>query len=81
MPNFFFMHNIALEFPAYLFGISTDALSQKLLTRLVTTGGGAGKRSSAYDVNLNVDQVRCDKTGEKSPFFVAVVLLLTEFQF
>ncbi|KAJ3063665.1 Unconventional myosin-Ie [Podochytrium sp. JEL0797] len=45
-----------LEFPAYLFGIDKDALNSKLTSRIVTTGGFGGKRSSTYNVTMNVEQ-------------------------
>ncbi|KAI9341028.1 P-loop containing nucleoside triphosphate hydrolase protein [Zopfochytrium polystomum] len=45
-----------LAFPAYLLGVSEDNLRSKLTSRLVTTGGGYGKRSSAYNVPMNVEQ-------------------------
>ncbi|KAJ3306091.1 Unconventional myosin-Ie, partial [Blyttiomyces sp. JEL0837] len=45
-----------LAFPAYLFGVSEDNLRTKLTSRVMTTGGGYGKRSSAYNVPMNVEQ-------------------------
>lgn len=44
-----------LEFPAYLFGVDKFDLKQKLTSRLMVTGG-AGQRSSAINMNLNVQQ-------------------------
>ncbi|KAJ3119118.1 Unconventional myosin-Ie [Phlyctochytrium bullatum] len=45
----------ALAFPAYLLGVSEDALMTKLTSRIVQTGG-FGKRGSAYNVPMNVEQ-------------------------
>ncbi|ORY53153.1 hypothetical protein BCR33DRAFT_711504 [Rhizoclosmatium globosum] len=45
-----------LDFPAYLFGIDKDMLNAKLTSRIVTTGGFGGKRSSTYNVTMNVEQ-------------------------
>ncbi|KAJ3123943.1 Unconventional myosin-Ie [Nowakowskiella sp. JEL0407] len=45
----------ALEFPAYLLEIDTATLNDKLTSRIMTTGG-FGRRSSAYNVPLNVQQ-------------------------
>ncbi|KAJ3223556.1 Unconventional myosin-Ie [Clydaea vesicula] len=47
----------ALEFPAYLLGIRTQNLSDKITSRIMTTGG-MGRRSSEYHVPLNVEQAR-----------------------
>ncbi|KAJ3220393.1 Unconventional myosin-Ie [Dinochytrium kinnereticum] len=44
-----------LAFPAYLLGVSEDSLMTKLTSRIVQTGG-FGKRGSAYNVPLNVQQ-------------------------
>ena len=46
---------IALAYPAYLLGVEQNVLKEKLLSRLMTTGG-AGQRRSFYDVPLNVEQ-------------------------
>jgi len=45
----------ALEFPAYLLGLNSAALNEKLISRMMTTGG-VGGRSSVYNVPLNKDQ-------------------------
>lgn len=47
----------ALAFPAFLLGVSEEMLKNKLLSRIMTTGG-SGKRSSQYEVPLNVEQAR-----------------------
>ncbi|KAJ3092694.1 Unconventional myosin-Ie [Quaeritorhiza haematococci] len=47
----------ALEFPAYLLGVSEDMLRDKITSRIMTTGG-FGRRSSEYHVPLNVEQAR-----------------------
>ncbi|KAI8925857.1 P-loop containing nucleoside triphosphate hydrolase protein [Entophlyctis helioformis] len=47
-----------LAFPAYLLGVAEDVLQQKLLSRIVRTGGFGSKRSSMYDVPLNVEQAQ-----------------------
>ncbi|KAJ3156727.1 Unconventional myosin-Ie, partial [Irineochytrium annulatum] len=44
-----------LAFPAYLLGVSEDTLRAKLTSRVMTTGG-FGKRGSAYNVPMNVQQ-------------------------
>ncbi|KAI8818072.1 amoeboid myosin I-like protein [Fimicolochytrium jonesii] len=46
-----------LAFPAYLFGISEEMLDNKLTSRIMTTGG-FGKRSSSYNVPMNVQQAQ-----------------------
>ena len=46
-----------LEFPAYLLGIATSTLQEKMLSRVMTTGG-MGRRSSQYNVPLNVEQAK-----------------------
>ncbi|KAJ3254742.1 Unconventional myosin-Ie, partial [Chytriomyces hyalinus] len=45
-----------LEFPAYLLGVDKETLNAKLTSRIVTTGGFGGKRSSTYNVTLNIEQ-------------------------
>lgn len=45
-----------LVYPAFLLGISKEMLEQKLLSRVINTG--MGKRSSTYNVHLNVEQAR-----------------------
>ncbi len=45
-----------LAFPAYLLGLKEDMLQDKLLSRVMRTGGG--RRGSTYNVNLNVQQAR-----------------------
>ncbi|KAI8999429.1 P-loop containing nucleoside triphosphate hydrolase protein [Gaertneriomyces semiglobifer] len=47
----------ALAFPAYLFGVSEDLLEQKLTSRVMTTGG-FGRRTSSYDVTMNMQQAQ-----------------------
>lgn len=47
----------SLDFPAYLFGIDASLLLNKITSRVMTTGG-AGRRSSEYNVPLNVEQAR-----------------------
>ncbi|TPX34504.1 hypothetical protein SmJEL517_g02861 [Synchytrium microbalum] len=46
-----------LSFPAYLLGVSEDVLRDKVTSRIMTTGG-FGKRSSNYQVPLNVQQAQ-----------------------
>ncbi|RKO97884.1 hypothetical protein CXG81DRAFT_26193 [Caulochytrium protostelioides] len=48
----------ALAFPAYLFGVAETVLEEKLISRFMTTGGGIGRRGSAYNVPLNLEQAR-----------------------
>lgn len=45
----------ALEFPAYLLGLNSASLNEKLTSRMMTTGG-VGGRSSVYNVPLNPEQ-------------------------
>ena len=52
---FFSPRCAALEFPAYLLGLNSAALNEKLVSRMMTTGG-VGGRSSVYNVPLNKDQ-------------------------
>nr|KAJ3423287.1 Unconventional myosin-Ie [Polyrhizophydium stewartii] len=42
-----------LEFPAYLFGISVEELQNKMLSRVMRTGGIGSRRGSMYNVPLN----------------------------
>ncbi|KAI8809341.1 myosin IF [Cladochytrium replicatum] len=44
-----------LAFPGYLLGVSEELLNEKITSRVMTTGG-FGRRSSAYQVPLNVQQ-------------------------
>lgn len=45
-----------LDFPAYLLGVEKEVLSLKLMSRVISTGGG--KRGSNYNVPLNAEQAR-----------------------
>ncbi|KAJ3038615.1 Unconventional myosin-Ie [Rhizophlyctis rosea] len=47
----------ALAFPAYLLGVSEELLQAKLTSRIMTTGG-FGKRSSSYNVPMNLEQAQ-----------------------
>ena len=47
---------VGLEFPAYLLGVQSQLLQDKLTSREMSTGG-AGRRGTTYTVPLNVDQV------------------------
>ncbi len=44
-------------------GVDPGFLREKLTSRLMTTGGGVGQRRSAYEVPLNVQQVRRLQSG------------------
>ncbi len=45
-----------LAFPAYLLGVQEETLKNKLLSRMISTG--VGKRTSSYNVPLNVEQAK-----------------------
>ncbi|KAH9270279.1 hypothetical protein BASA83_007618 [Batrachochytrium salamandrivorans] len=47
-----------LEFPAYLLGVSVDILHGSLLSRVMRTGGVGSRRTSTYNVPLNVEQAQ-----------------------
>ena len=47
-----------LAFPAYLFGVSEQTLQEKLLSRVMRTGGFGSRRASMYNVPLNVEQAQ-----------------------
>ncbi len=47
---------LALAFPAYLLGIEEALLRDKLLNRVLRTGGFGGRRGSTYTVPMNVQQ-------------------------
>ena len=46
----------ALAFPAYLLGIPEEILKDKLLSRVMRTGGFGSRRGSNYNVPMNVQQ-------------------------
>lgn len=52
----YFIIFLALAFPAYLLGIDESLLKEKLLNRVLRTGGFGARRGSTYSVPMNVQQ-------------------------
>lgn len=70
---------VVLQFPAYLFGISAEQLSHKLISREFESKWGS--QSESLDVTLNVEQALYAKNALAKNIYARLFDYLVKVQF